>query len=231
MSTYELVVDARGDVGDREPTLLLGDRRMELDLVEQVAEFLDEVVVGRRIVGIEPIDRIDHLVGLLEQMGDEGLMGLLDVPGTLLAQQPGELVEADVLHADRGREFGDPQRRQVIGRHRAVELGPGGLDDPFVGRAERLEDHDPLVTGGAVDGELDLRQHPVGVGVGDEQRPALARCSGREPMTVDQADTLLDGIDAEPGPGHVEERHRGKDHEVDVVAPAQVPYGPLEYER
>ena len=42
----QLVVDSIGDVGDRESALLLGDRCVELDLVEQVAEFLDQVGIG-----------------------------------------------------------------------------------------------------------------------------------------------------------------------------------------
>ena len=46
MAPHQLVVDAVGDVGDGEPTLLLGDRRVELDLVQQVAEFLDQVGIG-----------------------------------------------------------------------------------------------------------------------------------------------------------------------------------------
>ncbi len=46
MAPHELVVDAVGDVGDREPSLLLGDRGVELDLVEQVAEFLDQIGVA-----------------------------------------------------------------------------------------------------------------------------------------------------------------------------------------
>ena len=42
MTAHELVVYAMGDIGHREPALLFGDRGVELDLVEQVAELLDE---------------------------------------------------------------------------------------------------------------------------------------------------------------------------------------------
>ena len=67
MAADELVVDAVDDVGDREPALLLGDRGVELDLVQQVAELLDQLVVGRRVVGIERLQRVDDLVGLLQR--------------------------------------------------------------------------------------------------------------------------------------------------------------------
>ena len=53
MSANQLVVNAIDDVGHREPTLLLGDRRMELDLIHQVTEFFDQGGVGREVVGIE----------------------------------------------------------------------------------------------------------------------------------------------------------------------------------
>jgi hypothetical protein len=38
MSSHQLVVNSIDDVGHREPTFLLGDRRVELDLVQQIAE-------------------------------------------------------------------------------------------------------------------------------------------------------------------------------------------------
>ncbi len=236
VASHQLVVHAGGDVGDREPALLLGDRGVELDLVQQVAEFLDQVVVGRRVVGVERLERVDDLVGLLEEVRDQRFVRLFDVPRTLLAQRAGELVEAHVLGADRRGEFGDPDRREVVGVDRAIEFGPRGVDDAFVGRAERLQDRDGFVAGGAVDRELDVRQHPVGVRVGDEQRAAFAGRRGGEVVTVDEADARLDRIDAEPGVGDVEERHRGQDLELDVrravgASFPQVAHGAFEHER
>ena len=101
VAAHELVVHAACDVGDREAALLLGDRGVELDLVEQVAELFDDVLVGGRVVGVERLERVDHLVGLLDQVRHERAVGLLDVPRALLAQRAGELVEAHVLGADR----------------------------------------------------------------------------------------------------------------------------------
>ena len=51
VAAHELVVDAVDDVDDREAAVLLGDGGMELDVVEEVAELLDDVRVGRRVVG------------------------------------------------------------------------------------------------------------------------------------------------------------------------------------
>ena len=184
--------------------------------------------------GSSACDRVDDLVGLLEQVGHEGLVGLLDVPRALLAQRAGELVEADVLGADRGGEVRDPERGEVVGVDRAVEFGPRRVDDPLVGRAERLEDRDRFVAGGALDGQLDLRQHPVRVGVGDEQRTAFAGRGRGEFVTVDEADAGLDRVDAEPGPGHVEERHRRQHVELDSSRrrrSVQVAHRSFEHER
>ncbi len=151
--------------------------------------------------------------------------------GTLLAQRARQLVEAHVRSADGRAEVRDPERREVVRVDRAVDLGPRGVDDAFVGGAECVQQRDRFVTGCLVDGELDVRQHPVGVRVGDEQRTALAGGRRGELVTVDQADTGLDRIDAESRPGHVEERHRRSDVAVDVVTCEQVPNRALEHER
>ena len=58
--------------------------------------------------------------------------------------------------------------RQVVGLDGAVELAPRRVGDPLVRRAEALQDHDRLVAGRLLGGQLDVRQHPVGVGVGDQ---------------------------------------------------------------
>ena len=80
-------------------------------------------------------------------------------------------------------------------------------DDLLVGRAQALKDDDRLVARGALDRQLDVAQHPVGVGVGDEQRPVVACCRGGELVAVDESHAGLDRIDAEAGERDVEERH------------------------
>ena len=108
----------------------------------------------------------------------------------------------------------------------------------FVRRTQCLEDRDGLVTRCSLDGQLDVGQHPVGVGVGDQQRAALAGGGGGELVAVDEPHAGLDRIDAEPGVCDVEERHRRKDREADVggrsgadAALAQIAHGAFEDER
>ena len=158
-------------------------------------------------------------------------MGLLAVPRALLAQRAGELVEADVTVADGHAERGHVHARQVIRFHRPVELAPGRGGDRLAWRAEALEDDDRLVAAGVLDGQLDVRQHPLGMRVGDQHRTADAGRGGGELVPVDQPHTRLDGIDAEPRPRQVEERHRRQHDAVDALVGLQQAHRALEHER
>ena len=68
-----------------------------------------------------------------------------------------------------------------------------------------------------LDRELDVGEHPVGVRVGDQQRPAFARCGRGEFVPVDEPNTGLDRIDAETRPGDVQERHRRADVALHIL--------------
>ena len=131
--------------------------------------------VGGGVVGVERLERVDQLERLLDQVRRERLVGLLPVPRALLAQRAGQLVEPHVVVADRRAEVRHVDAGEVVGVDRPVELAPGRLDDPFVVGTEALQDRHRLVAGGLLDGQLDVGEHPVGVGVGDQQRPALDR--------------------------------------------------------
>ena len=227
----ELVVDPAGDVGDREPPGLLGDRGVELDLVQQIAELLDEGVLGGGVVGIERGEGVDELERLLDEVRHEAGVVLLAVPRAPLAQGAGELVEADVPGADRRGEVRHVDARQVVGLDGAVELAPRRLGDPLLGRPESLQDHHPLVAVGLLGGELDVRQDPAGVGVGDQQRSGRPGRGGGEVVTVDQPDTGLDRVDAEARPGQVEERHRREHVDVHPAVGAQQLDRTLQHER
>ena len=63
-------------------TGLLGDRRVEVDLQQQVAELLAQVL------GVALVDRLGDLVGLLVQEGHQRLVGLLALPGALGPELP-----------------------------------------------------------------------------------------------------------------------------------------------
>ena len=230
---HELVVHAAGDVGDREPPLLLGDRRVELDLVQQVAELLDQRLVAGRVVGVELLDRIDHLVRLLDEVRDQGTVRLLDVPRAPFTERAGELVETDIPIGDRRAQRRDVQAGQVIGLDRAVHVGPGRLDDRLVVGAKAAQQDDRCQierAGGVVDAQLDVGEHPVGVGVGDEQRPGRPGCRRGELVAVDEPNRCLDRVDAEPRPRDVEERHRRQQGALDAFVGEQRSHRAFEHE-
>ena len=86
VAPHQLVVDTPGHVGEGERPGLGGEDRVEHDLEEHVAEFvLDprvrlEVGLPRRRIHRERLERLDRLVGLLQQVPHERAVGLLGVP-------------------------------------------------------------------------------------------------------------------------------------------------------
>ncbi len=97
MAAHELVVDHAGDVGEREPALLRGERGVEEHLEEQVAELLLEMARPSSLDAVERVDRLERLVGLLEEMTGERAMRLLSIPRALAPQGAHELREANEL--------------------------------------------------------------------------------------------------------------------------------------
>ncbi len=85
----QLVGDAADDVVDREGALLLGEPRQEDDLEQQVAELLAVLV---RIV---PVQGVQDLVGLLQEVAPERGVSLLAIPGAVAAQLRHDVVELD----------------------------------------------------------------------------------------------------------------------------------------
>src|SRR5205807_8729684 len=87
MPADELLVDRIGDGLEVPDSLLLQEQREEVDLVEQVAELVEElgVVVGERSVG--------DLVRLLDRVRDDRLRRLLPVPRAVAAEAASERVE------------------------------------------------------------------------------------------------------------------------------------------
>ena len=83
------------------------------------------------------------------------------------------------------------------------------------GRPEALE-HDDR-SGPVVDGELDVRQHPRPVALGDEERASLAGRLDGEAVAVDEPHAGGERVDAEGLPRQVEVGERGLDDELDVA--------------
>ena len=94
------------DVVDVPPPVVGGDLRVERDLEQQVAQ----LVADR--VGVVGVDRLEQLVGLLEQMARERLMRLLGVPRAAAGRaearlHPDQIEEALPALAGRNRTVGD----------------------------------------------------------------------------------------------------------------------------
>ena len=101
---------------------MFGNHRVEFDLVQEIAKLLDEFVVAVGVSVTQGVDRIDHFVGLLEQVRDERTVGLFFVPWALLTQCACELVEANKVMACRRCKAGYPETRQVVGIDCTVDL-------------------------------------------------------------------------------------------------------------
>ena len=155
-------------------------------------------------------------------------MRLLAVPRALVAQAADDAVEADQLGPDRLRHVRDVEAGEVVRHDAAVEVLPADGQHLLVGQAEALEDDD-LVRARAVDGELDVREDPRRVGVGDQHRPPLAGGRGGELVPVDQADAGLDRVDPQPPVGQVEERQPRHDAHVHPRVGEQVAHAALEH--
>jgi hypothetical protein len=75
MAPHQLGADATGHPGQIKTALLAGDAGMQHHLQQQIPQFLLQVTV------IAVANRVRHLVGLLQHVGDEGAVGLLQIPG------------------------------------------------------------------------------------------------------------------------------------------------------
>ena len=201
---------------------------MEADLEQEVAELLLEVVVAGPGLGIDRRERVEHLVGLLQQVRGERRVRLLTIPWAALAQHVHQLVEAGDLGRHRRGGVRHPQRRQMIGLEAAVELGALDREHRFIGQAEPLEHRDRWAV--EIERELDVGQHALVVHVGDEERSPLA-CGSHEVVTIDEARARCNRIDAQPRPHQVEERDTGEQLDIDRRVGQQVLDRTLEHGR
>ena len=171
---HELVVDATRDVGHRELAGLLREHRVEHHLVEQVAELVLErayAVVARRSGRL--LERLDDLVGLLEEVAGERVVGLLGVPraAARIAQPLGELEQSHHLAAPRSAAPASTKTDvRWSGATAAVELRERDHGDVLVGQAETLQHHDRRVGAEVLEQrELHVGEHELVVALRDEQ--------------------------------------------------------------
>jgi hypothetical protein len=76
MASHELVRERANDVFDREGVLFRPNLRMKDDLQEHVAQLFTQPH------DIRMVDRLQHFIGFLHQIGLQRLMSLLPIPGT-----------------------------------------------------------------------------------------------------------------------------------------------------
>ena len=89
MTRDELVVDAPGHVGQREPALLRRQRGVEVDLEQDVAQLVEHLGVVARMRGV------GQLIRLLDRVRNDRALVLLAVPGAVAPQPARYLVERD----------------------------------------------------------------------------------------------------------------------------------------
>ena len=200
---------------------------MEHDLEQQVPQLVGHVLRTGPVVGVQAVERVEDLVGLLQQVSAQRVGRLRAVPRALFPQRAHQLPEADELGPDRRCEARDPEAGEVVGLHGAVELHPLDGGDRLLGQAEALQ-HDHRLRRRVVHRQLDGGEDVDAVALAHQQRTGRARCLGREALAVDQAHPGRQRIDAEAGPGEVEEREGGLDpHLHPALAPQQFdrPFG------
>ena len=98
MTANEFVADSVDHRIDIETAVLFSELCLENDVKEQVAKFF------RKAVWIIVVDRLENLIGFLNQHGFQGVAILLPVPGTTVrSPQPGhdfnELFELCTSHS------------------------------------------------------------------------------------------------------------------------------------
>ena len=97
MAAHQLLVDLPQHVGDFELTGFGGDVGMEGHLHQQVAKLL------RQLGRVALVDGFQGLVGLLQQVALEGLVGLLPVPRAAAGgAKPGHDVDEGLEAAELG---------------------------------------------------------------------------------------------------------------------------------
>ena len=142
-------------------------------------------------------------------------MRLLAIPRTLFAKCAGQCVQACHLAGHRLGKLWNVQRREVIGHQlvralEPIEFVPRGVEHAFVGKAEMMQHHHAFVTTGRFVCEFHLRQHPIGMALGNQERSgAIGGCLG-EAMGIHHSYAGIDRIDAEPQPCQVEKAHGGQ---------------------
>ena len=175
--------------------------------------------VGSRggVQGGEGVDRLQHFIALFEKVPGQRTVGLLPIPRTLDTQSVDQLIQGKELGAHRWEQLRDPQRCEVIGVKRPIELVPGDVPNVFVGQSE-MEENRHLLGHRGLHGQLDIGQQILVPALRHQQRPTLAGRLYREGLAVHQSEPSRYRVHSEAHQGEVDERHRRVHHQVDLAA-------------
>ena len=111
----------------------------------------------------------------------------------------------------------------MVGLNRAVELPPVHREHQLVLQPQMMQQHGAGrgTLARFADAELHVGQQLTGPGLCDEEGSALPLSHLLEVGGVDQADAPGQRVDAQRGPGQIEERERGDERDVDPFVGAQ----------
>ena len=210
-----------GHVGQREPALLAGDLGVEDDLEQQVPELSSSATssgASARRRG-QPVEHVEDLVGLLQQVAAGEAVGLGPVPGAAAPQRAHQLLEARSARRHRRRQPPDPQAGEVVGADRSVQVRPRHRGDRLVGQAQALQDDDRLVGASSTASLMSESTSRVSHWATSSGPPLAGGLDG-EALPVDQPHAGRQRVDAEAGPGQVEERQGRFILDLDPVDPA-----------
>ena len=146
VSTHQLVVNGACNIGKCESALLFGNRGVELNLVQQVAKFFNQCIVGGWVVGIEIVNSVNHFVCLFKQVLNKRLMRLLDVPWALLAQCACKLMQFHHFASNGLSKLRTVQRGEVVCRKHAVEFLPRGVFNALIGKSKVMQKHHRFIS-------------------------------------------------------------------------------------
>jgi hypothetical protein len=107
VAPHHLVRDQLDDVSEVEGAAIMRDLGVKYDLEEHITQLFRDSIVDARI------NRVDKFVALLEQVGPERSVGLLEVPRAALRPSEGRDDVGESLQR-RGRALYKRKRRELL---------------------------------------------------------------------------------------------------------------------
>ena len=198
MPTHQLLPHDLCHVVDVEDAVLPGDGCVEEDREQDIPQLVLDRGIADPVgpVGVEFPNRVHQLVGLFDQILDQGLMGLFAVPGALIAQNRHGPHRAD----ETSRIGVDEHRRPVSGQSRVDFVGRR-LEPDGIGGAQTCQHQDPGLLGeDPADPCGDIGQDLGTVELGDDGRFVQYQRL-RQVVTIEDLQTPIQRVVSQPRRG------------------------------